>query len=128
MSGDILGPGFYAHGHLSTDLVKKQFPFAGKVCSHVTLDIQGWGGSAMPYTPEAQAKRAKIAAIYGWFRQRLVLLIVCSMLFLQFMTWRAIVDLQRHLPSDPADCNSSSPCTVQLTDDTIRQLAARLSR
>ena len=82
----------------------------------------------MPYTPEALAKRAKLAAAYAWFRQRLVLIIVSVMLFLQFMTWRAIVDLQRHLPSDPPDCNSSSPCTVQLTDDTIRQLAARISR
>jgi hypothetical protein len=25
----------------------------------------------MPYTPEARAKRAKIAAIYGWFRNGL---------------------------------------------------------
>jgi hypothetical protein len=41
----------------------------------------------MPYTPEAQAK---IAAIYGWFRQQLVLLIVVAMLIMQFMTWRAI--------------------------------------
>jgi hypothetical protein len=30
----------------------------------------------MPYTPEALAKRAKIAAVYGWFRQRLVLIFV----------------------------------------------------
>jgi hypothetical protein len=41
----------------------------------------------MPFTEEAQAK---IAAIYGWFRQRLVLLVIGIMLFLQFMTWRAV--------------------------------------
>jgi hypothetical protein len=44
----------------------------------------------MPFTPEALAKRAQVAAVYGWFRQRIVLLIVCIMLVLQFMTWRAI--------------------------------------
>src|SRR5450631_3916983 len=51
----------------------------------------------MPFTPEALAKRAQVAAVYGWFRQRIVLLIVCIMLFLQFMTWRAIDRL--YIPS-----------------------------
>jgi hypothetical protein len=55
-------------------------------------------GLAMPYTPEAQAKRAKIAAIYGWFRQRLVLIIVGIMLLLQFLTWRAVEGVAQGLP------------------------------
>jgi hypothetical protein len=66
----------------------------------------------MPFTPEALAKRAKAAAVYGWFRQRIVLLIVCIMLFLQFMTWRAIDRL--YIPSPP-DCSHRSPCYVQGT-------------
>jgi hypothetical protein len=78
----------------------------------------------MPYTPEAQAKRAKIAAIYGWFRQRLVLFIVAAMLIMQFMTWRAIDRL--YIPSPP-DCSYRSPCHVQgtlgLDDNTIRRIS-----
>ena len=30
----VTGPGSYAHGHAITDLVKKQFPYTGKVWSH----------------------------------------------------------------------------------------------
>jgi hypothetical protein len=84
----------------------------------------------MPFTPEALAKRAQLAAVYGWFRQRIVLLIVCIMLFLQFMTWRAIDRL--YIPSPP-DCSSRSPCyvlgtvsvqgTVSLDSTTIRLIS-----
>jgi len=44
----------------------------------------------VPFTPEAQAKRAQVAAVYDWFRRRLVLIIVAIMLVLQFLTWRAV--------------------------------------
>jgi hypothetical protein len=75
----------------------------------------------MPFTEEAQAK---IAAIYGWFRQRLVLLVIGIMLFLQFMTWRAVDRL--YIPNPPA-CSYFSPCfvrgTVGLEDDTIRRVS-----
>jgi hypothetical protein len=57
----------------------------------------------VPFTPEALAKRAKVAAVYGWFRQRLVLLIVAAMLVLQFMTWRAIETMRQGLPGSPHD-------------------------
>jgi hypothetical protein len=66
--------------------------------------------------------------IYRWVRSNLVLILVLSLLTLQFLTWRAIVDLKRYLPGDPPDCNSSSPCTVELTEYTIKQLAARMAR
>jgi len=66
----------------------------------------------MPFTPEAQAKRAKIAAVYGWFRQRLVLLIVAAMLVMQFMTWRSIEEMRRDLPGSPPRCSSYEPCSV----------------
>jgi hypothetical protein len=77
----------------------------------------------MPYTPEALAKRAQVAAVYGWFRQRFVLMIVLIMLILQFMTWRAISDL--YIPSAPS-CSRDYPCHVQgivsLDEYTIRQI------
>ena len=76
----------------------------------------------MPFTPEALAKRAKVASVYGWFRQRIVLLIVCIMLFLQFMTWRSIEGMRRDLPSSPPRCSTYDPCVVELTPYTIRQL------
>jgi hypothetical protein len=82
--------------------------------------------SKMPYTPEALAKRAKVAAVYAWFRQRLVLIIVSIMLILQFMTWRAIDQL--YIPRPP-DCSYRYPCyiqgTVSLDDHTIRDIRPR---
>jgi hypothetical protein len=79
----------------------------------------------MPYTPEALAKRAKVAAIYGWVRQRIVLLIVALMLILQFLTWRATERIAANLP-DPPDFRSRSPChiqgTVSLDEYTLRQI------
>ena len=78
----------------------------------------------MPYTPEAQAK---IAALYGWFRQRLVLLIVTAMLVLQFITWRSIERVATSMPSSPPDCDYRRPCHVQgivsLDNDTIRRIS-----
>jgi hypothetical protein len=65
-----------------------------------------WAGQDVPFTPEALEKRAKIAAAYRWVRQRLVLLIVCIMLILQFMTWRAIDRL--YIPRPP-DCGFRLP-------------------
>jgi hypothetical protein len=77
----------------------------------------------MPFTPEALAKRAKIAAGYAWFRQRLVLIIVSIMLILQFMTWRTMSEL--YIPRPPS-CSRDSPCYVQgiisLDEYTIRQI------
>lgn len=52
----------------------------------------------MPFTPETLTK---VAAVYGWFRQRLVLLIVAAMLIMQFMTWRSIEIMRRDLPGSP---------------------------
>jgi hypothetical protein len=80
----------------------------------------------MPYTPEALAKRAKIAAAYDWFRQRLVLIIVSIMLILQFMTWRTMAEF--YVPRPPT-CSRDSPCyvqgTISLDEYTIRQLRSR---
>jgi hypothetical protein len=66
----------------------------------------------MPYTPEALAKRAQLAAVYAWFRQRLVLIIVSMMLILQFMTWQAIGRVAQGLPRDPPRCSEYDPCSV----------------
>jgi hypothetical protein len=66
----------------------------------------------MPYTPEALAKRAQLAAVYAWFRQRLVLIIVSMMLILQFMTWQAIERVAQGLPRDPPRCSEYDPCSV----------------
>ena len=85
----------------------------------------------MPFTPEALAKRAKIAAIYGWFRQRLVLVIVAAMLIMQFMTWQAIERVAQGLPRDPPRCSEYDPCnvyvkgSVSLDSDTVRRLQDR---
>jgi hypothetical protein len=77
----------------------------------------------MPFTPEALEKRDQVAAVYGWFRQRLVLIVVLIMLILQFMTWRAISGL--YIPSPPS-CSRDYPCHVQgnvsLDEYTIRQI------
>jgi hypothetical protein len=72
----------------------------------------GRGDSAMPYTPEALVKRAKVAAVYGWFRQRLVLFILAAMLITQFMTWQAIEKVAQGLPRDPPRCTEYDPCSV----------------
>ena len=66
----------------------------------------------MPFTPEAQAKRAQAAAVYEWFRRRLVLIIVSIMLVLQFLTWRALERVAQGLPRDPPSCNAYDPCSV----------------
>jgi hypothetical protein len=76
----------------------------------------------MPYTPEALAKRAKIAAIYGWFRQRFVLIIVGAILVLQFATWRSIEGMRSDLPRNPPRCSTYDPCVVSLDEYTIRQI------
>jgi hypothetical protein len=76
----------------------------------------------MPFTPEALAKRAQVTAVYGWFRQRIVLLIVCIMLFLQFMTWRSIEKMQRDLSGNPPRCSTYDPCVVSLDEYTLRQI------
>jgi hypothetical protein len=82
----------------------------------------------MPYTPEALAMRAQVAVVYGWFRQRLVLIIVSVMLILQFLTWRTMDRIAANLP-DPPDCRSRSPCyiqgTVSLDGYTIRQISPK---
>jgi hypothetical protein len=66
----------------------------------------------VPFTPEALAKRAKVAAAYGWFRQRLVLIIVAALLTMQFMTWRSIEEMRRDLPRSPPRCSAYEPCSV----------------
>jgi hypothetical protein len=82
----------------------------------------------VPYTPEALAKRAQVAAVYEWFRQRLVLIIVAIMLLLQFLTWRAIERVAQGLPRDPPRCSEYDPCNVYvkgpviLDSDTVRRL------
>jgi hypothetical protein len=48
--------------------------------------------------PGTQAKRAQAAAVYDWFRRRLVLIIVAIMLLLQFLTWRAIESIAQGCP------------------------------
>jgi hypothetical protein len=94
------------------------------------LDVQGLG-LAMPYTPEAQEKRAKLAVIYAWFRQRLVLIIVFMMLILQFMTWQAIERMAQGMPRDAPRCSEYDPCnvyvkgSVSLDADTVRRIQDR---
>jgi hypothetical protein len=76
----------------------------------------------VPYTPEA---KAKFAAIYGWFRQRLVLLIVGTLLILQFMTWRSIEAMRRDLPGSPPRCSTYDPCVVSLDEYTIGKIRSK---
>jgi hypothetical protein len=82
----------------------------------------------VPFTPAAQAKRAQVAAIYDWFRRRLVLIIVAVMLLLQFLTWRAVERVADSLPRDPPRCSEYDPCNVyvkgpvSLDSDTVRRL------
>jgi hypothetical protein len=82
----------------------------------------------VPYTPEA---KAKIAAIYGWFRQRAVLIIVALMLLFQFMTWQTMERISQKLPRDPPRCGEYDPCnvyvkgSVSLDPDTVRRLQDR---
>jgi hypothetical protein len=82
----------------------------------------------VPFTPEAQAKRAQVAAVYDWFRRRLVLIIVAIMLVLQFLTWRAVERVVQGLPRDPPRCSEYDPCnvyvrgSVTLDSDTMRRL------
>jgi hypothetical protein len=80
-----------------------------------------WNGAAelgdaevriVPFTPEALAKRAQIAAIYGWFRQRAVLIVVALMLFFQFLTWRAVDKMADGMSRNPPRCSEYDPCTV----------------
>jgi hypothetical protein len=66
----------------------------------------------VPFTPEAQAKRAQAAAAYDWFRRRLVLIIVSIMLLLQFLTWRAFERVAQGLPRNPPRCSEYDPCNV----------------
>jgi hypothetical protein len=66
----------------------------------------------MPFTPEALARRTQVAAVYGWFRKRIVLLIVCIMLFLQFMTWRAIEEMRRDCRAVPQDAALTTPVSL----------------
>jgi hypothetical protein len=66
----------------------------------------------MPYTPEALAKRAQVVAIYGWFRQRAIFIVVVFMLFFQFMTWRAVDKMAEMMPRDPPRCSDHDPCSV----------------
>jgi hypothetical protein len=90
------------------------------------LDMAGPGGSAMPFTPEAQ--RAQAAAVYDWFRRRFALIIVVIMLLLQFLTWRAVERVAQGLPRDPPRCSEYDPCnvsvrgSVSLDPDTVRRL------
>jgi hypothetical protein len=83
----------------------------------------------MPFTPEALAKRAQIAAIYGWFRQRAVFIIVALMLFFQFMTWQAVNKMAEGMPRNPPRCSEYEPCsvyvkgTVSLDSTTIRLIS-----
>jgi hypothetical protein len=83
---------------------------------------------SVPFTPEALAKRAQIVAVYAWFRQRLVLIVVSLMLILQFMTWRSIEHVAANMPSSP-DCNYRFRCyvqgTVSLDENTIRQIRSK---
>lgn len=76
----------------------------------------------MPLKPEA---RAQVAAIYGWFRHRLVLFLVCALLAFQVLTWQAIRDLSGYFPRNPPRCTSFDPCVVELNKYTINQLTQK---
>jgi len=80
------------------------------------------GVNFIPYTPEALVKRAKVAAVYGWIRQRPVLLFVTGLPILQFMTWRSIEAMRQDLPRNPPRCGTYDPCIVELDEYSLRQL------
>jgi hypothetical protein len=68
----------------------------------------------VPFTLEAQAKRAQIAAICGWFRQRAILIIVALMPFFQFITWQAMNRMADGMPHNPPRCSAYEPCSVSV--------------
>jgi len=70
----------------------------------------------VPFTPEASAK---IQAIYGWFRQPLVVLFVTGLLVLQFMTWRSIEAIRQDLPRNPPRCSEYDPCSVYVKGSVV---------
>jgi hypothetical protein len=63
--------------------------------------------------------------IIRWIRANLILFLFASLVALQFLTWRSIVDLARELPRDPPDCSSYKPCMVELSEYSLRQLRSR---
>jgi hypothetical protein len=62
-----------------------------------------------------------------WFRANLLLMIFGGMLLLQYLTWSAISDLRRNLPSDPPACDGYNPCTVRLTSDSVDDIGASVA-
>jgi hypothetical protein len=57
-----------------------------------------------------------IATLFAWLRRNLVAIIFGAMLVLQFLTWRAILDLRNYLPgsagfgqADGAEGSGSAP-------------------
>jgi hypothetical protein len=91
----------------------------GTAALSLAFDLRLRLDGRMPYTPEAQAK---IAVIYDWLRQRLVLLIVVAMLILQFMTWHSIEAMRQDLPRSPPRCSTYDPCVVSLDEYTIGKI------
>jgi hypothetical protein len=51
-------------------------------------------------------------AVIAWLRRNLLPMIFAALLVLQFLTWRAILDLRRYFPGEPPDCDSNHPCHV----------------
>lgn len=46
-----------------------------------------------------------------WVRQQLLVIICLLFLLMQFLTWRAVLDIPSHFSSTP-DCDFRSPCHV----------------
>jgi hypothetical protein len=63
-----------------------------------------------------------LAEWYQWARSRLVLMLVCAFAILQFLTWRAVVDVANNLPRNPPSCSSYDPCAVSIDERTIKRL------
>jgi hypothetical protein len=66
--------------------------------------------------------------ILRWIRSNLVLFLVLAFLALQFMTWRAVVNLSRYFPGEPPECSRLNPCTVELSEFSLRQITNKLGR
>jgi hypothetical protein len=54
-------------------------------------------------------------AIIAWFRRNLLVMIFGALVVLQFLTWRAILNLRNYFPDEPVpppQCDSVEPCHV----------------
>jgi hypothetical protein len=60
--------------------------------------------------------------ILEWLRASLVVIVLGSMLTLQFLIWQSLVRLERGLPSERPGCTLNNPCTVDLTGGAVEAI------